>query len=245
MLPDLPFPRWLLRIGLLVTVVALVPVACIARFREIPSRVPRIHLIQDMDNQGRYKAQQPSDVYVDGRASRKPVPGTVAWTPRRAPGTETPEERAQVALKRSMKIGANEAMYRGLNESGYVNEFPMPLNEQMLDRGQRQFGIYCAPCHGLSGYGDGMISRRAIDLQQGSWVPPASLHEDPYNNRELGHYFNTITNGIRNMPAYRSAISVEDRWAIVAYIKALQLSQNASVDMVPAAERRSIQPATP
>ena len=119
----------------------------------------------------------------------------------------------------------------------------MALSSATLERGRKQYDIYCTPCHGLSGYGDGIVSKRADALAvigQSNWVPPASLHDSPYNEREVGHYFNTITNGIRNMPAYGSMLTPEDRWAIVSYVKALQLSQRASADMVPAAERGQI-----
>jgi mono/diheme cytochrome c family protein len=103
----------------------------------------------------------------------------------------------------------------------------------MLLRGQERFNIYCSPCHGLTGAGDGLVSRRADALQEGTWVPPLTFHGDQVRGRPVGHLFNTITHGIRNMPAYGAQIPAEDRWAIVAYVRALQRSQNATVADVP------------
>lgn len=179
-MPGLPFPRWILYALMIATALALFPIACIARARHIPSEIPRLHLIQDMDNQGRYKAQQANPIFADGRAMRKAVQGTVA----------------RGALRE------DDGYYRGLNAAGdgYLTEIPVAVSDTVMRRGQRQYEIYCAPCHGLSGYGDGIVSVRAEELRQGTWVPPASIHIAPYNEREVGHYFNTITNGIRNMP---------------------------------------------
>jgi mono/diheme cytochrome c family protein len=100
--------------------------------------------------------------------------------------------------------------------------------------------IYCSPCHGLAGYGDGMVAKRAEELQEGTWTPPSSMHSDLIRVRPAGQLFNTITNGIRNMPAYGQQISVEDRWAIVAYVRALQRSQAATVEDVPRDLRTSL-----
>lgn len=219
-MPELPFPRWILYALMIAAALSLFPFACIARVRHVPSDIPRLHLIQDMDNQGRYKMQQRNSIFADGRAMRKQVQGTVARG----------------------GLREDDTYFRGLaaNGEGFVTEIPIAVTEQVMHRGQRQFGIYCSPCHGLSGYGDGIVSVRAEELQQGTWVPPASIHAAPYSERPVGHYFNTITNGIRNMPPYGAIIGVEDRWAIVAYLKALQLSQNASMDDVPASERDSV-----
>ena len=223
-IPKPPFPGLMFKIALLSIAIALLPLACIARYRNVPSKLPRIHIIQDMDNQDRYKTQQSNDVFADGRASRAPIPGTVAYSPN--------------PVKREMAIGADDHRYRGVIEAGYADSFPMELTSSVMERGKRQYDIYCSVCHGLSGYGNGIVNNRAMALQQGTWVQPASLHEDPYNARELGHYFNTITNGIRNMPAYGRQISVDDRWSIVAYLKALQVSQ-ASPSSVAQAQAQS------
>jgi mono/diheme cytochrome c family protein len=211
-------PKWVLPALVLLASLSLVPVACIARARAVHSPKPRLHLVPDMDNQGKYKAQQLNPWFADTRAMREPVEGTVA--------------RGQ--------LRADDHYERGLMDGDYATTFPMTIDEELLDRGEQRFDIYCAPCHGLSGYGDGIVARRAERLQQGTWVPPASLHAEPAFSRPVGHLFNTITNGIRTMPAYGSQIPVEDRWAIVGYVRALQRSQHANLNDVPPDERQSL-----
>jgi hypothetical protein len=211
-------PRWVIPVLLLLAALALVPVAWLARARVTQSAQPRIHLVPDMDNQGRYKAQQTNGWFADTRAMRPPVAGTVA--------------RGEMRL--------DDHYYRGLRGDGYATEFPVPLTMELLERGRQRYDIYCAPCHGMAGYGDGIVARRAERLQQGTWVAPASLHVEPAYSRPPGHLFNTITNGIRSMPPYGSQIPVEDRWAIVGHIKALQRSQRAGVEDVPPEERQSL-----
>ncbi|MCP3985207.1 MAG: cytochrome c [bacterium] len=179
---------------------------------------PRLHIVQDMDNQGRFKSQQANAMFADGRAMRPPVAGTVA---------------------REM-LREDETFYRGIAGSDYVTELPVTVNMDLLQRGKQRFEIYCSPCHGLAGYGDGIVARRADRLQQGTWVPPSSLHAAPASTRPPGHIFNTITNGIRTMPAYGSQIPVEDRWAIVAYTQVLRRSQQADLSDVPPAVRSSL-----
>ena len=213
-------PKWVAPMLALLVSLALIPVACITKARSIRSNVPRLHLIQDMDNQGRFKAQQANALFADGRSMRRPVEGTV---PRGGLVTD--------------------ASYQtGLTDTGYLEDYPASLTVDMatLERGRRQFDIYCTPCHGMAGYGDGIVSNRADALEQGTWVPPASLHEEPALSRPIGHLFNTMTNGIRNMPAYGSQISTEDRWSIVTYIQALQRSQRADADRMTAAERAAL-----
>lgn len=109
---------------------------------------------------------------------------------------------------------------------GSINEFPFPITEKDLDRGGERFEIYCAMCHGATGYGDGMIVRRGFRR-------PPSLHDDRLRNENVGHFFDVITNGWGAMPDYAQMIPVEDRWKIIAYIRALQLSQNTPAAEVP------------
>jgi mono/diheme cytochrome c family protein len=96
------------------------------------------------------------------------------------------------------------------------------VTESLVRRGQNRFDIFCAPCHGLDGYGDGPVAKRADALQEGTWVPPSSYHTDLVRQRPVGFIFNTITHGIRNMPAYGPQIPVADRWAIVSYVRELR-----------------------
>ena len=109
-----------------------------------------------------------------------------------------------------------------------------------MKRGQQRFGIYCTPCHGVAGNGDGMVAKRATALAQGTWVPPANLNQDYLRVMPVGQIFNTITHGIRNMPAYGPQIPPKDRWAIVMYVRALQRSHKATINDVPATERGSL-----
>ena len=109
-----------------------------------------------------------------------------------------------------------------------------------MDRGEERFNIHCAACHGLGGDGDGLVTTRSIELEQGTWVQPTSIHTAAVIEQPVGRLYNTITNGIRKMPAYRELITVEDRWAIVLYIKALQRSRTATADDLPADKLREL-----
>lgn len=206
----LPRPLRLTLIAL--AVVALVPFAFLFKARWTSTPLPRVHPIQGMDNQPKYKAQRANPVFADGRSERPPVAGTVA--------------RGQ--------LRNDDRFYRGLENGQWVASIPVEVNAALLHRGQERFGIYCSPCHGLSGYGDGIVGVRADRLQEGTWVPPANLHDDQVRQRPDGHLFNTITNGIRTMSAYGPIVPEQDRWAIVAYVRALQRSQHGTVDDVPA-----------
>lgn len=212
-------PRWIKSILAVLAVLALLPFACIWKARNTLSPEPRIHIIQDMDNQAKYKPQRANPLFADGRADRQPVPGTVA--------------RGQ--------LRSDEELNRGIVDGQWAATIPIPLTETFLKRGQQRFDVYCSPCHGLSGYGDGPVAKRADRLQEGTWVPPLSFHSDPVRARPDGHIFNTITNGIRTMPAYGSQIPVEDRWAIVAYVRALERSQRAQIVDVPPEQRANLQ----
>lgn len=204
-------PRWLLPAAFILAALALIPFACVARARAIRTPATQLHVFPDMDSQPKFKPQQPNPLFADGRAMRSPVPGSV---PR---GT----------------VLEDDHLLRGVVGEDWATESPLDLNATLLERGREQFGIFCSPCHGLSGYGDGIVAKRAEQLQEGAWVPPSSLHTDLVRSRPDGHLYNSITNGIRNMPSYGDQISVEDRWAIVSYVRALQRSQNARAEDVP------------
>ncbi|MDX2436692.1 MAG: cytochrome c [Acidobacteriota bacterium] len=204
-------PRWLVFTLVTLVVLSWVPLALIMRARVTTSSQPRIHIIPDMDNQPKYKTQSRNPLFADRRAMRPPVDGAVA---------------------RGAVVGEQTYMSGRAGET-WVVEIPVPVDEGLLATGRQRYDIYCSPCHGLAGYGDGMVAQRADALQEGTWTPPTSFHTDLIRQREAGHLFNTISNGIRNMPAYGSQIPVEDRWAIVAYMRALQRSQNATTDDVP------------
>jgi len=201
-----------------VIAVALVPFALIARARATTSTSPRVQIIRDMARQPKFKMQATDPLFADGRAMRPAVAGTVA----------------RGALR------DDAAFWEGRDTSGWVTTFPVPVTTELMRRGQERYDIYCAPCHGLSGYGDGPVAKRADALQEGTWTPPSSYHTDLVRSRPVGHLFNTITNGIRNMPSYGAQIPAADRWAIVAYVRALQRSQDATLADVPPALQRQI-----
>ena len=216
-------PKWLVPIFMVAGSLALVPFACLARARVVQSPKPAWHLVLDMDDQISFKSQQANDIFADGRAMRAPVAGTVAYG----------------------SIVNQPHLTEGIAGGGYATTFPVPVTAELMDRGRERYDIFCSPCHGLAGYGDGMVARRADRLQQGTWVPPASMHAEPAYSRPVGHLFNTITNGVRNMPAYGEQIGVEDRWAIVAYVRALQRSRRAGLADVPGDRRAALRAEAP
>ena len=210
--------KWTIWLLISLGILSLLPFALIARARTARTSQPRIHVFPDMDNQDRFKSQQVNRLFADTRAMRPPVEGTVA--------------RGQ--------LQEDDHLYRGIEDGEWAAGFPMKVDSEIMERGRERFDIYCSPCHGLAGYGDGVVARRADSLREGTWVQPSSLHTELVLSRPPGHVFNTITNGIRNMPPYGFRISAEDRWAVTAYVNALQLSQNAGIEDVPEQQRANV-----
>lgn len=197
---------------------ALVPPVLIVRARTAKSGSPRLHLIPDMDNQPRFKSQQTNRLFADGRAMRPFAEGTVARG----------------------RLRADDHLHRGRAGEDWATEFPMRVDDAVMRRGQERFTVFCAPCHGLDGVGRGIVAVRAEEREEATWVPPLSLHSEQIRKRPAGHLYNSITNGIRTMPSYAAQIPVEDRWAIVAYVRALQRSQHAGIADVPAEIRETL-----
>jgi mono/diheme cytochrome c family protein len=219
-------PFWMIALFLVFVVLSWIPLVVGARRRVSTTEAPQIHIFQDMDNQPKFKAQHPHPLFADGRADRAPIPGTVA--------------RGQLEDDDHYYRGFSRKQTAGKWEITYFKGFPSQVkpNEQFLTRGRTQYNIYCSACHGLDGYGNGPVHLRALELQEPRWVQPASLHNDTVRQRTEGHLYNTIANGIRNMAGYGGQIvNPADRWAIVAYVRALQLSQDASADFVPPEKR--------
>jgi mono/diheme cytochrome c family protein len=157
-----------------------------------------------MDYTVSFKPQEENAFFADGRAMRTPVEGTVA--------------RGQTNL--------DTEYYEGKTATGnLVPTIPVEVTREMLERGKDRYEVFCTPCHGGTGAGDGLVISRG-------YVPPQTYHQDRLRNVEDGYIYDVIANGIRNMPAYRRQIPVDDRWAIVAYVRALQLSQNVGRDVV-------------
>ncbi len=167
---------------------------------------------QDMHDQPKYVPLRESAFFGDARSARPVVPGTVA--------------RGQ--------LHDDPLLYTGRTNGADATVFPFRVDASVLARGRERFDIYCAPCHGRTGQGDGMIVRRG-------YRRPPSYHQDRLRDAPVGHFFDVITNGFGAMPDYAAQIAAGDRWAIVAYVRALQLSEHATLADVPAAERGKIQ----
>jgi mono/diheme cytochrome c family protein len=207
---------------------------------------------REMRQQPRHDPLEFSAFFPDNRASRDPVPGTVARGQLRDDpllfmgGAGMEQEGAlrdipgQVGQQgQAGQVGqqgqpAEEAQPVQEGQMAGVDLFPFEVTEEVLWRGQERYDIYCTPCHGHVGDGDGMIVRRGFPA-------PPSLHIDRLREAPAGHLFDVITNGWGAMPPYNHQISPRDRWTIVAYMRALQLSQNATLDDVPTDERGALQ----
>jgi mono/diheme cytochrome c family protein len=209
-------PRWALAILIILVVASFLPLTMIAIERETPSPVPRPSLINDMDHQPKFKAQAVNELFADGRAMRPPVEGTVARG----------------------ELEEDDHFYRGIVDGRWAESFPVPITKTTMQRGRERYAIFCSPCHGLTGDGRGPVSVRADSLEEGTWTPPRSLYGPAVLERPVGHLFNTISNGYNNMPEYKRQIPTEDRWAIVAYVRALQLSRSASIGELPEDTRK-------
>jgi mono/diheme cytochrome c family protein len=159
---------------------------------------------QKMANQPRYDPLEPSDLFVDGMSARPRIAGTVA--------------RGELVV--------NEVLETGKMGGQDVDGFPVPVTAAMLNTGEERFNIYCSPCHGRAGDGNGMIPSRG-------YRHPPSFHTETLRTAKTGHFFDVMTNGFGSMPPYAAQVAVNDRWAIIAYIRALQISQHATVNELP------------
>lgn len=164
-----------------------------------------------MHNQPKYIPLRESTFFSDARSARPLVAGTVA--------------RGQ--------LHEDTLLYTGKIGGADATMFPFRVDERVMARGRERYDIFCAPCHGRTGAGDGMVVRRG-------YRRPPSYHDDRLRAAPAGHYFDVMTNGFGAMPDYAAQIPAEDRWAVVAYIRALQLSAHAAVADVPPADREKL-----
>jgi mono/diheme cytochrome c family protein len=172
---------------------------------------------QDMHDQPKLEPYEASSFFADGRASRPRIEGTI---PRGSP-----------------LVDRDTHLEDGKDAQGkLVATFPYPVTKDVLERGRERYDIYCAPCHAKTGDGDGMIVRRG-------YRRPPSMHEARLREISAGHLFDVMTNGFGAMPDYRAQIATRDRWAIVAYIRALQASRAATIADVPADQRAALEAA--
>ncbi len=166
-----------------------------------------------MHVQPRYNPYDPTEFFGDGQSARLPVAGTFP--------------------RGELTLGPQELLYTGKVNGQASEAFPFPVTQEIVERGRGRFNVFCSPCHGFVGDGDGMI------VQRGFRRPP-SLHEERLRTAPVGHYFDVITNGFGVMYPYGYRVAPHDRWAIIAYVRALQLSRQASIDDVPEAERQKL-----
>ena len=170
---------------------------------------------RDMQDEPKYKPLAQSEFFSDHRSARPEVEDTVA--------------RGQ--LKTDL------ALYTGKMNGQDIDYFPFPITRADLEQGQNRFQVYCTPCHGRLGDGNGMIVKRG-------YRQPPSYHADRLMKAPVGHFFDVMSNGFGAMPSYASRVEVQDRWRIAAYIRALQLSQNAKIGDVPEAQRAKLMAAS-
>ena len=182
---------------------------------------------RDMQDQPKAIAYRESTFFRDGLSSRPLVPGTVARGYLRADREFYLGKKANsVTVPAGQPAPTASPTTSGATTNGAslypddVETFPIPIDKAAIDRGQQRYEIYCSVCHGMTGNGDGMIARRGFNKPL-----PASYHQDRLRQAPVGHFFDAMTNGWGAMPSYATQIPVEDRWKIIAYIRALQLSQ--------------------
>jgi mono/diheme cytochrome c family protein len=165
----------------------------------------------DMHDQPRYKPLAASDFFSDHRSARPLVEGTVA--------------RGHLRL--------DDARYTGKIDGNDIDQFPIPITKADIERGQNRFNVYCTPCHGRLGDGNGMVVLRG-------YRQAASYHTEKLVKAPVGHYFDVITNGFGAMPSYASRVTPDDRWRVIAYIRALQLSESAKIGDVPPEKQKDL-----
>jgi len=214
-------PGVLVAAAVILVPLLLLPPLWIAKVRYARKASPRIHLITDMDFQPKYLPQQSSPVslFADGRAMRPPVAGTVA--------VDQPLEA--------------DHFLRGETGGKPATTFPVPVTAALMQRGRQRYDIYCATCHGLAGDGDGITSQLAVEREEPKWVRPLSLHNQSVRDQPVGQLFKTVSQGVRTMPGYGSQIPVEDRWAILLYVRALQRTRTATIRDVPQEKRKYLE----
>jgi mono/diheme cytochrome c family protein len=168
---------------------------------------------QDMHDQPRYDPMRETPFFTDSRSARPMIEGTVARG----------------------HLRDDELLYTGMSNGQPAAVFPFPVDARVMARGRERYDVFCSPCHGRTGQGDGMVVLRG-------YRRPPSMHTDRLRSAPAGHFFDVITNGFGAMPDYATQVRVADRWAIIAYLRALQLSAHAALNDVPSSERDKIQP---
>ncbi len=179
------------------------------------SAEPPVHLNQNMDFQARFDAQEANEFFADGRAMRLPPQGTVAQD----------------------ELRDDTHRYSGKVNGTFASTLPMPITAQLLARGRDRFDIYCAPCHDSAGTGQGVVAKRG---QKFGMMPLPDFRHERIVSMPAGQIYDVIANGARGMPPYGAQLAVDDRWAIVAYVRAIQVSGRARLADLPAEVREQL-----
>jgi len=223
-------PKWITALIVSSTAFALIPFAIAAKARNSHSAEPHFHIFPDMDFQPKFKADTASDIFADGRANRGEIAGTI---PRGS-------------------LEADTVFYQGIEnvdgKADWTQTFPkaLEITPALVARGQNRFNIYCSPCHGFDGRGEGAVRQR-LKASGGDWavrnlVAPPGEPGGQVIKMPNGQLFNTISNGFATMQGYADQIPPRDRWAIVLYVRALERANNASFQDVPEADLRNMPP---
>ena len=194
----------------LIIISALLLTGC---FRGSKFESPPIHLNPNMDNQQKYRSLEESNFFEDGSTMRKPIEGTIA--------------RGMIAENHSYLSGKND-------DGSYLMNNPIELSIEVLNRGQDRYNIYCSVCHSQVGNGKGIVTQYEYP------VIPANLHDQRIREQADGEMYNTIVYGLRSMPAYGYQINTDDVWSIIHYVRALQRSQNATIEDLPKDEQSKL-----
>lgn len=233
-------PVWLKLLVPAFVVATWLPIAVAFEMRtNMAKREPRIHLVQDMDNQVKLRPQDESTLFADSRVHRPRVPGTVA--------------RDELVTDDTYAFGYTDTTGDdGKITRNFVGEWPAAVQAKLADPtqaknflalGELKYNITCAMCHGVDGQGQGPIAQRAtaVGAKLTGWTDPSNVSDETRRTRSVGHLYNTVNNGIRKMGGYGTQLNVEERWAVVAWVKTLQLANGAPPTVLTEEQRRGLQ----
>jgi mono/diheme cytochrome c family protein len=224
----------MLRIFFALFILGTCTVLALAGFRGTKFSQPPIEIFPDMDHQPKFQPQHPTTFFGDKRAARQPVAGTIPM------GYSLPGRYLQAGARNAVFetggfANTNDYLHTGRIGDVYGNGIPVDVTAPLLDRGEERYNINCAICHGLTGEGNGVVQKI------GAWATVANLIDDRISQQPDGQLYNTITHGKNTMGAYGPAIAIEDRWAIVAYLRALQKSTRGTLADLPAEIQQELQ----
>jgi hypothetical protein len=222
-----------------IALAGLVPFGIICLARHERTTTPRWSIIQsNMEKQRYYKPQRPNTLFADGRAMRPHIPGTLAQQDfiyvNQAEIRAHPHNWAKGHVVLKSKALYDSVLYgqKLVNGQGqWLSHIPIPVTRRFVERGQTEFNIFCEPCHGYDGRGNGPVNQWDQRLRKdgspdaGTWVPPSNLLGAGVKYLSDGLIYNVVTNGVGTMASYKDQIPVVDRWAIVSYVRALEMSQ--------------------